>query len=158
QVTRDPFYEQITRETLDYVLREMTAESGAFFSTQDADSEGEEGKFYVWSEKEIHDVLGQQLGDFACKVWGVTAHGNFEGHNILFRARSDEDDANAVGMWIEDFRAKLREAKQKLYGARSRRVWPGRDEKILTAWNGLMISAFAKAGAAFGEWNYLKAV
>src|SRR6185503_13367459 len=81
QLTKDPFYKQIATEILNYVLREMTSESGSFFSTQDADSEGEEGKFYVWSEKEIRDVLGPELGDFACEVWGVTEEGNFEGHN-----------------------------------------------------------------------------
>ena len=96
QVTRDPFYEQIACETLDYVLKEMTSPSGAFFSTQDADSEGEEGKFYVWSEKRKSATVswGRELSDFAVKVWAVTAQGNFEGHNILFRARSDEEDAN----------------------------------------------------------------
>jgi uncharacterized protein YyaL (SSP411 family) len=150
QQTRDPFYGQVVRETLDYVLKEMTAPGGAFFSTQDADSEGEEGKFYVWSEKEIRDILGPDLGAFACNVWGVTEHGNFEGHNILFRARSDEEDAKALGLSLEEFRKKLAEAKQHLYTVRAMRVWPGRDEKILTAWNGLMISAFAKAGAMLG--------
>jgi uncharacterized protein YyaL (SSP411 family) len=162
QLTRDPFYEQIARETLDYVLREMTAPFEgsetffrAFFSTQDADSEGEEGKFYVWSEKEVHDVLGPELGEFACRVWGVTERGNFEGHNILHRTKTDEQDARMQGLSVQEFRTKLAEAKRKLYEVRSKRVWPGRDEKILTAWNGLMIAAFAKAGAVFGEQNYV---
>jgi uncharacterized protein YyaL (SSP411 family) len=160
QLTHDPFYQQIARETLGYVAREMTGESKgetfghAFFSTQDADSEGEEGKFYVWSEREIREVLGSELGEFACRVWGVTERGNFEGHNILFRARADEQDAQALGLSLDDFRAKIAEAKAKLYEVRSKRVWPGRDEKILTAWNGLMIAAFAQAGAAFGEREY----
>jgi uncharacterized protein YyaL (SSP411 family) len=153
QVTRDPLFEEIARETLDYVRAEMTAPGGAFFSTQDADSEGEEGKFYVWSEKEIRDVLGQELGELGVRVWGVTARGNFEGHNILFRARSDEEDAKHLGLSVQDFRAKLLEARRKLLEARSKRVWPGRDEKILTAWNGLMISAFAKFGSSFGQYT-----
>jgi uncharacterized protein YyaL (SSP411 family) len=157
QLTRDPFYEQIARETLDYVLREMTSEPGAFFSTQDADSEGEEGKFYVWSEKEIHDVLGPELGEFACRVWGVTERGNFEGHNILHRTKTDEQDARVLGLSVEEFRSKLAEAKRKLYEVRSKRVWPGRDEKILTAWNGLMIAAFAHAGPMLGEPRYTQA-
>jgi uncharacterized protein YyaL (SSP411 family) len=157
QVTRDPFYREVTTETLEYVMEEMTAPGGAFFSTQDADSEGEEGKFYVWGETEIREALGAELGDFACRVWGVTAGGNFEGHNILFRARSDEDDAKLLGLSADDFRAKLDEAKGKLYAARAKRVWPGRDEKILTAWNGLMIAAFAKAGSAFGDDRYVDA-
>jgi uncharacterized protein YyaL (SSP411 family) len=157
QVTRDPFYQQIAVEVMEYVMEEMTAPGGAFYSTQDADSEGEEGKFYVWSQKEIRDILGPESGDFAVKVWGVTERGNFEGHNILFRSRSDEEDAKLLGLSLEEFRAKLDEAKRKLYEVRAKRVWPGRDEKILTAWNGLMISAFAKAGAAFGDDRYVDA-
>jgi uncharacterized protein YyaL (SSP411 family) len=157
QLTRDPFYQQIAKETLDYVIWEMTAPGGAFYSTQDADSEGEEGKFYVWSEREIRDILGPELGEFACRVWGVTEGGNFEGHNILFRARTDEQDAQALGLSLDDFWARLSEAARKLFEVRSKRVTPGRDEKLLTAWNGLMIGAMAKAGAAFGEgsWNYV---
>lgn len=147
QVTRDPFYQQIATETLNYVQKEMTAPGGPFYSAQDADSEGEEGKFYVWSEKELREVLGAELGEFARIVWVVTTSGNFEGHNILFRARSDEDDAKLLGLSLEEFRTKLAQAKVKLYEVRAKRVWPGRDEKILTAWNGLMISAFAKAAA-----------
>ncbi|MDB5306483.1 MAG: hypothetical protein JWO38_685 [Gemmataceae bacterium] len=157
QLTGDPFYARIAREVLDYVLREMTSEAGAFFSTQDADSEGEEGKFYVWSEAEIRAILGPDLGEFACRVWGVTEGGNFEGHNILFRARPDDQDAQRLGLSAADFRAKLDAAKGQLYEVRAKRVWPGRDEKILTAWNGLMIAAFAKAGAAFGEPRYTAA-
>ncbi|HSQ57674.1 MAG TPA: thioredoxin domain-containing protein, partial [Gemmata sp.] len=157
QVTRDPFYKQIAVEVLEYVMEEMTAMGGAFYSTQDADSEGEEGRFYVWSEKEIRDVLGPELGDFALRVWGVTENGNFEGHNILFRSRSDTDDAKLLGLSLAEFRSKLEEAKRGLNNVRSKRVWPGRDEKILTSWNGLMISAFAKAGAAFGDERYVDA-
>jgi uncharacterized protein YyaL (SSP411 family) len=159
QLTREPFYQQIACETLDYVHCEMTAPGAAFFSTQDADSEGEEGRFYVWSEAEIRTVLGPELGEFACRVWGVTAHGNFEGHNILFRARSDADDAKALGLGVEEFRSRLLKAIQVLFAVREKRVHPGRDEKILTAWNGLMIAAFAQAGAAFGipkYWNYAR--
>jgi len=154
QKTRAPFFEQIARETLDYVRSEMTSEPGAFFSTQDADSEGEEGKFYVWSMDELREVLGVEDAEFACKVWGVTRAGNFEGHNILFRTLSDEDEAKAHGMSLADFQAKLMNVSRSLYEARSKRVWPGRDEKILTAWNGLMIAAFAQAGAAFGNASY----
>jgi uncharacterized protein len=146
QVTRDPQYYVVAADILDYILEEMTAPGGAFYSTQDADSEGEEGKFYVWTEKEISEVLGPELGDFVVKVWGVTARGNFEGHNILFRSRSDEDDAKQLGMSVGAFLTKLDDAKRALYDVRSKRVWPGRDEKILTAWNGLMIGAMAKAG------------
>ncbi|MBN9117888.1 MAG: thioredoxin domain-containing protein [Planctomycetes bacterium] len=156
QKTREPFFEKIARETLDYVQREMTAPNSAFFSTQDADSEGEEGKFYVWGTDELLDVLGPQDAEFAAKVWGVTRQGNFEGHNILFRTLSDEDEAKANGLSLADFRTRLKGIKAKLYEVRSKRVWPGRDEKILTAWNGLMIAAFAHAGAVFGDERYLK--
>ncbi len=156
QKSRDPFFEQVARETLDYVQREMTAENGAFFSTQDADSEGEEGKFYVWSQAELGELLGIADAEFACKVWGVTKHGNFEGHNILFRALSDADEARSHGMTLVDFQSKLNRVREKLYLARAKRIWPGRDEKILTAWNALMIAAFAQAGAAFGEERYTK--
>ncbi len=156
QLTGNPFYQQIARETLSYALIVMTSNGeGPFFSSLDADSEGEEGKFYVWTEAEIRAALGPELGEFACRVWGITAGGNFEGHNILFRARSDGDDAVRLGMAESDFRAKLAEVKRKLIPVRSARVWPGRDEKILTAWNGLMIAALAKAGAAFGDHFYL---
>ncbi|MFO0850136.1 MAG: thioredoxin domain-containing protein [Gemmataceae bacterium] len=156
-VTGDPFFRQITCETLDFVLREMTSPEGGFYSTLDADSEGEEGKFYVWSEAEIDRVLGEGLADFAKSVYGVTAGGNFEGHNILFRSKSDEQDAKLQRMSVEEFRAKLVEVKAKLYAERAKRVWPGRDEKHLTAWNGLMIAAFAHAGAALGEPKYTDA-
>ncbi len=156
QKTRDPFFAVIAAEVLDYAIDEMTAPNGAFFSTQDADSEGEEGKFYVWNMEGLREVLGTEDAEFACKVWGVTRSGNFEGHNILFRTLSDADEAKSHGMSLADFQAKLKSVKAKLYEARSKRVWPGRDEKILTAWNGLMIAAFAQAGAAFGDARYLK--
>jgi uncharacterized protein YyaL (SSP411 family) len=156
QKTGESFFEQIARETLDYVIREMTAPNGAFYSTQDADSEGEEGKFYVWSIDELRKVLGNEDAEFASKAWGVTPRGNFEGHNILFRTLSDADEAKASGLSLADFQAKLKNVKEQLYEARSKRVWPGRDEKILTAWNGLMIAAFAQAGAAFGDERYTK--
>ena len=154
QKTRDPFFEQIARDTLEYVRCEMTSEPGAFFSTQDADSEGEEGKFYVWSMEELFEVLGTEDAEFACKIWGATKRGNFEGHNILFRTLSDSDEAKSHGMSAEDFRPRLLKVGRTLFEARSKRVWPGRDEKILTAWNGLMISAFAQAGAAFDHSSY----
>ena len=95
----------------------MTASNGAFFSTQDADSEGEEGKFYVWSTEELLDVLGPEDAEFACNVWGATKHGNFEGHNILFRRLSDADEAKSHGMSLTDFQAKLKGMKEKLYEA-----------------------------------------
>ena len=157
QHTRDPFYQHIATETLDYVLREMTSPEGGFYSTQDADSEGEEGKFYVWSFAEVEAILGPELGELAARTFGMSERGNFEGHNILFRSKTDEQDAKMNGLSLEAYREKLAEVKCKLYAARSKRIWPGRDEKILTAWNGLMIAAFAQAGAAFDSAKYIDA-
>lgn len=147
QRTGDPFLWEVARDTLDYVIREMWSAGRAFFSTQDADSEGEEGKFYVWTRDELRAVLGAEDAEFASNVWGATRGGNFEGRNVLFRARADEDEARAAGLTVEAFRTRLAGARNKLLAARERRVRPGRDEKFLTAWNALMISAFAQFGA-----------
>jgi hypothetical protein len=157
QATHDPFYCQICEETLDYVLREMTSPPGGFYSTQDADSEGEEGKFFVWTKDEVVSALGPDLADFACSVWGVTEDGNFEGKNILSRPRSDEQDAERLNLPAFTFRANLDAARRKLLAARSTRIPPGRDEKILTSWNGLMIAAFARAGAVLNRADYVTA-
>src|SRR5262249_2851433 len=154
QATGESFYRRVVEETLDYVLREMTDPAGPFYSTQDADSEGEEGKFYVWSEREILDILGPELGKLFSDVYDVTAAGNWEGHNILHRGRSDEQDAKLLRLDMDDLRQKLATGRRKLLEVRSRRVWPGRDEKVLTSWNGLMITAFAKAGAVFDRAEY----
>ncbi len=157
QLTRDPFYEQVARETCEYVLRELTSPVGAFYSTQDADSEGEEGKFSVWSDAEFTSTLGPELADIASRTWDVTVGGNFEGHNILHRTRTDAEEAKRFGLGVEAFRARLDDARAKLLAVRGGRVWPGRDEKLLTAWNGLMIAAFAQAGAALDEPRYVEA-
>jgi uncharacterized protein len=157
QLTGDEFYRHIACETLDYVLREMTSPEGGFYSTQDADSEGEEGKFFVWSIKEVETILGAELAEVATRTWSMTEAGNFEGHNIPFRSRPDADDAKQQGLILEDFRSKLAKVKCMLYGERAKRIWPGRDEKILTAWNGLMIAALAQAGATFDRGQYLTA-
>jgi uncharacterized protein YyaL (SSP411 family) len=156
RVTGDPFYRRIVEETLDYVLREMTSPEGAFYSTQDADSEGEEGKFFVWSEAEIRNVLGEDA-DFFSKIMDVTPHGNWEGANILNRARSDEQEAHLAGIALAEFQTRLQSCKERLLAVRNRRVWPGRDDKILTSWNGLMIAAFAQAYEIFERPEYLRA-
>jgi uncharacterized protein YyaL (SSP411 family) len=155
QATGESFYRDVVEETLGYVTREMTSKEGAFFSTQDADSEGEEGKFFVWSKAEVEQDLGRELSPPFCSVFDVTAEGNWEGHNILYRTRGDEQEARLLGLPVSELRAKLDQARQKLLEVRSRRVWPGRDEKILTSWNGLMISAFAQAGAALDRRDYV---
>jgi len=133
QVTGNWFFRTVTEEILDYVVREMLDPEGGFYSTQDADSEGVEGKFFVWTPDEIQAVLGSDADEFMA-AYGVTQHGNFEGKNIL-------EFIGDIGQ-----RPALAEARRKLFEAREKRAHPGRDEKVLTSWNGLMLAAFAEAG------------
>ena len=144
QVTQKPSYERIVRETLDYVLGDLVDEAGGFHSTRDADSEGEEGKFYVWSKAEIADLLGGDA-EFFCGVYGVSTKGNFEGHNILNLKEPLERVAEREGVELPALLARLEPMRQRLAAARAERVPPGKDDKVLTDWNGLMISAFARA-------------
>jgi uncharacterized protein YyaL (SSP411 family) len=157
QATAEPFYREVVEETLGYVLREMTSPDGPFYSTQDADSEGEEGKFFVWSLDEIQSVLGKDLADVFAAAYDVTQEGNWEGHNILHRSRTFEQEAKLLRLGEGELRARLDEARRKLFEVRSRRVWPGRDEKALASWNGLMISALARASAVLGRLEYREA-
>jgi uncharacterized protein YyaL (SSP411 family) len=154
QATGDPLYRTVVEETLEYVRREMTSPEGPFYSTQDADSEGEEGKFYVWSAAEIETVLGKDDAELFGYVYGVTPEGNWEGHNILHRGKTYEQNSRLLHLPEPELHARLNEARRKLYDVRSRRVWPGRDEKVLTAWNGLMIDAFARAAAVLDKPAY----
>lgn len=154
QATGEPFYREVTERILDYVVREMTDPAGPFYATQDADSEGEEGKFYVWSKSEIDSILGPE-SDLFCSVYGVTSYGNWEGHTILCRSKSDEQDARLLGTSVDELKSKLTVAQQKLLTIRDQRVKPARDEKIITAWNGLMIAAFARAGAILDRPDYV---
>jgi uncharacterized protein YyaL (SSP411 family) len=156
QVTGEPYYRQVVEETLAYVLREMTSPEGPFYSTQDADSEGVEGKFFVWSRDEVQDVLGPDAELF-CSIYDVTGEGNWEGHNILHLARGLDQEARMLGIAEEDLRRRLEGCKQKLLQVRNQRVWPGRDEKFLTSWNGLMIAALAKAYQVLERPEYLQA-
>jgi uncharacterized protein YyaL (SSP411 family) len=143
-------------ETLGYVEREMTSPEGPFFSTQDADSEGVEGKFFVWSKEEVLAILGPDLGNVACEVFDITEHGNWEETNILQRKAPIEQAAIGLGMSVDDLLEKRAAIRCKLYGERSRRIHPGRDEKILTAWNGMMIDTLAVAdGGRRGPWMKL---
>ena len=144
QVTGDEFFKRIAVECLEYVCREMLDPSGGFYSTQDADSEGEEGKFFVWTPEEISEVLGDDVAREFCRAFDVTAGGNFEGHNIL----NIKDQALAGKDRFDD-------ARKKLFEHREERIKPFRDEKILTAWNGLMLAAFADAAGALGDDRYL---
>jgi uncharacterized protein YyaL (SSP411 family) len=154
QATGEPFYREIVEETLAYVEREMTGPEGAFYSTQDADSEGVEGKFFVWSRAEIELLLGHDLAKLFCSVYDVEADGNWEGHNILHRVKTYAQYAKLAGISESELRQQLEVARRKLFEARSRRIWPGRDEKVLTSWNALMIDALAQAACALDNPAY----
>ena len=143
RATGDQLYKRIAEETLDFVAREMRDSNGAFYSTQDADSEGVEGKFYVWSNDEFRHVVGEDA-DTLADYFDVTAHGNWEETNILHVTRPSDQQTQA----------KVEAAQKKLYAAREKRVKPGRDEKVLTDWNGLMLRAFAEAAAHLGRHDY----
>jgi uncharacterized protein len=157
QLTGEPRYRRVCEETLDYVLREMTDASGGFYSTQDADSEGEEGRFYVWTTVELREALGEDDARIAERIWGVTERGNFEGRNILHRARSEEGVAAELGIDEAAVAPALMRARKRLYATRSERVWPGRDEKVIAAWNGYMQRAFAEAGRVLDRDDYRRA-
>jgi hypothetical protein len=157
QLTNDDFYRRIAEETFDYVLREMTDERGGFYSTQDADSEGHEGKFFVWTPAEIRDILGEEDGALFCAYYDVTEGGNFEGQSILNVKRRAEDAARDAGTTVERLNEALARGRRELFAARERRIKPQRDEKVLTAWNGLMLASFAEAAAILGRDDYLEA-
>jgi uncharacterized protein YyaL (SSP411 family) len=153
QVTGEAFFKTIAEEIYDYILREMTAPEGGFYSTTDADSEHEEGKFFVWSKDELEQLLGDDAR-IAVEYWGVTARGNFEGQNILNVPNEDAVAAERLGLSVDELRAKLASIKDKLYAARTHRVHPGLDDKILTAWNGLMLASLSEAARVFKRADY----
>ena len=154
QVTGRPMYRRIVEETLDYVVREMTSPEGGFYSAQDADSEGEEGKFFVWRPEEIVEVLGAEDGRLVNDYYGVTIHGNFEGRSILNVPTPLPDYARSVGMGADALERRLQEARAKLMERRSLRIGPERDDKALTSWNGLMLAAFAEAAVVLDRDDY----
>jgi len=156
QVTGDPEYRRVVTETLDYVAREMTHRDGGFFSTQDADSEGEEGKFFVWSREAIEALLPPEEARVALEYWGVSAGPNFEGHSILHIPRPPDEVAQALGLDRARMDAILSRARTALFAERERRVKPGRDEKVVAAWNGMMLRAFAEAGRVLDRADYLR--
>lgn len=156
QITGNDFYRRITEETLDYVLLEMRHAEGGFYSSQDADSEGVEGKFYVWSADEIREALGDGA-DVFMQIYGVSDEGNWEGHNILNLRLDAESLAAQLGIDPGGLVARTAAARAKLYEIRAKRVWPGLDDKVLTSWNGLMLAAFAEAGQALHRPDYIEA-
>ncbi len=153
RVTGNALHRRITEETLDFVVREMRDSSGAFYSTQDADSEGVEGKFYVWNLQEFSEVVGSDA-ELLAKYFNVSEAGNFEDKNILNIPRPPELFSKLESISIEDLESKAQAARKKLYAVREKRVKPGRDEKVLTDWNGLMLRAFADAANYLGRDDY----
>jgi len=154
QVTGDEEYRRVVEETLDYVTREMTSPEGGFYAAQDADSEGVEGKYFVWTPREIAAVVGADDAPLVCAYYGVTERGNFEGENILHRMIPLADAARDTGATPEHMQTVVERARPLLLAARERRVKPGRDDKILTAWNGLMLRSFADAARVLGRDDY----
>jgi uncharacterized protein YyaL (SSP411 family) len=145
QVTSERFFRRIAEETLDYVLREMTAPTGGFYSTQDADSEGVEGKFFVWAGAQLVEALGPDEAEVAARYWDVSEHGNWEHSNILNLKDDPAEVARAMGITADELRRMIDRIRPKLFARREQRIRPGRDEKVLTSWNGLMLRAMAEA-------------
>jgi len=165
QASGDPFFRRIIEETLDYVLREMSSPEGGFYSTQDADSEGEEGKFFVWTVDEVDALLGSEDGPLFRAYYDVTEAGNastgsahsFEHKNILHVDHGLEEVATRLNVTPEQLSKAIERGKQILFEAREKQVKPGRDDKVLTAWNGLMLASMAEAGAVLGRQDYVQA-
>jgi uncharacterized protein YyaL (SSP411 family) len=156
QATGNSEYREVAEEILDYVIREMTAPSGGFYSAQDADSEGEEGKFYVWSASEIIRILGNKTGEMFTKLYGITVDGNFEGMNVLFLDRSIKSVADEHSLKEDELKDIIVAAKARLLEERNQRIPPMKDDKILTSWNGLMMISFAEAANVLGRNDYLE--
>lgn len=172
-VSGDANYERVVRETLDYVLRDMTDERGGFYSTEDADSppfagagaahpgngggENEEGLFYTWTPGEVNALLEDEASETFSRVYEVTSDGNFEGRSILNLPKTIAQQAKLLGREEAELRQELAAAREKLFAAREKRPRPGLDDKVLVNWNGLMIDALAQASAALGESRYLDA-
>jgi hypothetical protein len=157
QVTGDPSYRRIATEVLDYILREMTAPEGGWRSATDADSEGVEGKFYVWTPAEIEAILEKDEARVFCAYYDITESGNWEGKSIPNIRRTIAQVDIKLGIGTEELQVSVDRARPKVYEARRKRVPPGLDDKILTAWNGLMISAMAEGYRILGEQRYCDA-
>ena len=156
KVTRNELYKKVVYETLEFIEREMTDESGGFYSSLDADSEGEEGKYYVWSKKEIDELLGEKSEIF-CDYYSVTSIGNWEGNNILFITPEKENLLKKYQIEEKLFETIISASKEILFEERSKRIRPGLDDKILTSWNALMLRGYVDAYTAFGERKFLDA-
>ncbi len=165
QATGNEEFGLAAREIITYVLRDMTDSAGGFYAAEDADSEGEEGKFYLWTEEEVKQLLPTDEADFATKIFNVERDGNFEdtitgkktGKNILHLEKSTAQIASDMHTSLQDVQKRLDEVRQRLYDARQKRVRPVKDDKILVDWNGLMIGALSKAAQVFDEPEYANA-
>jgi uncharacterized protein YyaL (SSP411 family) len=166
QATRDPLYAATARDIFAYVLEDLQSPEGGFYSTRDADSEGLEGAFYVWTDVEVKAVLGEQEGDLCCRYYDVSSNGNWfesRGHapsgpkNILHVTKPPEVFAPLAGLKPAELEAKIADWRTKLKAARARRVHPGLDDKILTSWNGLMIASLAKGARVLDEPRFAEA-
>ncbi|MGI8908482.1 MAG: thioredoxin domain-containing protein [Candidatus Sumerlaeaceae bacterium] len=157
-LTERPLYRRIAIETIEWVLRELTSPESMFFCAYDADSEGEEGKFYVWTPGEVEQVLGKADGEFFCEYYGITERGNFEhGTSNPHVSVPPEEFAKEHQVTPEELIARIAPLKLKMRDARSKRVWPGLDDKCLTSWNGLMITALCRGFQVTGDERYLDA-
>ena len=156
EVESNLLFEKTIRQTLEFIQREMTSQEGGFYAALDADSEGVEGKFYVWDREEIDIALGKE-SELFCEFYDVTQRGNWEGVNILRRLHEVEDFAKARGISVEELEQRLADSRAKLFELRSHRIRPGRDEKMLLSWNALMCSGYAQAFIALGDEAYKQA-
>jgi uncharacterized protein YyaL (SSP411 family) len=156
-ITREPLYKSVVEESARYLLREMHHPEGGFYSTQDADSEGEEGKFFVWTPPEIDALLGAEDAEVFARMYDVTDEGNFEGKNILHPILTVDQASKFFRKEKSEIEALLVRAKEKLFAARQKRIKPFRDEKIIAAWNGLMLSGLAEAIKITGESSCIEA-
>jgi hypothetical protein len=157
QATGDSFHQGCAEEIFTYLLREMTSPDGGFYSGQDADTEGEEGLYYLWTPEEVGTILGEKTTRIFCRLFDVTERGNFDGSNILHLPISPEEFAEREGILPGLLRAEMERSRELLLTARGERIRPLRDEKVLTAWNGLAIAALARGGAVTGDDRWLEA-
>lgn len=158
QFLKEPMFAHKAEEIFTYILRDMTSPEGGFYSAEDADSEGVEGKFYVWTPEQIRDVLGAEDAALFCEVFNITPQGNFEGKAIPHLLHSDLNElAEKYHLSPESLKKQLENSRQKLWEVREKRIHPHKDDKILTSWNGLMIAALAKGGQILGNKTYVKA-
>jgi len=157
QQTGKPLYEKVVKETLEFIAREMSEENGGFYSSLDADSEGEEGKFYVWEKEAIDSILGdEQTAKIFNDYYEVKQRGNWEEVNILYRKKIAEKISDEYNISTDELNKLINKSRQKLFEARSARVRPGLDDKVLTSWNALMLKGYLDAYQAFGQEAYLQ--